>query len=836
MRGNRGIPGGFPMRIAERAGLLPLSLLTAALVLLLALPSARAAQATVSGASSAPAGQAPAADRVPTLADIVTAMGEREVFLREIRRRLSDGQWIDRHAGDVAATRRAFAKARADVDDTSVDRAGLYGLIDLGLALRRESERADAVAAALRQRAQVLDADLDRLQASEREWRHRLETARTRDAPPEILQQLEKIPQADDALEKDVRVYRDRVLAALAQATALRAEMAAMRAQIDERRDQLVSQMQSARGEPIWRVQPRPEEVSRVQLFVAAEAVRLARHLNQHAAALLAIGGLAFGLTYWLIVATRGRIAREAETDPQALRTADLFRLPGLAALVVALLALVWLAPSAPVIFYDVFWALLPIPAVLLARNLLGPHVDVALFTLALTVMSLALLGALDLLPLLSRLVVILQCLVLAVALAIDLRRGGFEKGFPAHRIAAVRWMVGTAIALLALGVAANAFGYLGLSRTLRNGVVGSLGFGLVLAVARYLSYGLVLALMQTRLARKLRVVSLQPYGVQRAARAALNLVAVLAWLAGTLMAFGVGHHVVDLIESLAQGQVELGTVTISGQGVLSALLVVVATLVVVKTIRLVLEVEILPRLRLKSGVPFAISTIVRYVLVTAGVFLAMAAMGIDLTKVTLLAGALGVGIGFGLQSVVNNFVSGLILLVERPINVGDAIQMQDLWGEVRRIGVRSSTVRTFQGAEVIVPNADLISKEVTNWTLSDRRRRLEIDVGVAYGSDPDKVVRVLEAAAKAVRDVSESPAPFAWFTGFGDSSLDFRLHAWIEDYDRGLAIQSALRVAIYKAFREAEIEIPFPQRDIHIRTAPPNPLGGGAAQSPVPG
>ncbi|HSO05736.1 MAG TPA: mechanosensitive ion channel domain-containing protein, partial [Pelomicrobium sp.] len=749
---------------------------------------------------------------------------------------LSDGQWIDRHATDVAATRLAFAKAREHVKDTPVDRAGLYGLVDLGLVLRRESERADAAAAALRQRAKALDNDLDRLQASEREWEQRLEAARTRNAPPELLQRLAKIPQTDDALEKDVRAYRDHVLDALTQVTDLRAEMAAMRSQIDGRRVQLESQMHSARGAPIWSVEPRPEEVHRMRAFAATEGVRLARYLNAHTAALLTIGGLAFSLTYWLIVATRGRIAREAETDPHARSTAELFRLPGVAAFVVALLALVWQAPPAPVIFYDVGWALLPIPAALLARNLLGTRLDVTLATLAVTVLSLALLGALELLPLLSRLVVILQCSALAVALAYDVRRGGFEQSFPAHRMASVRWAVRAAIVLLGLAVVANVFGYLGLSRTLRNGVVGSLGFGLVFAVTRQLAYGLVLALMQTRLARRLRVISQQPYGVQQAARIGLNFAAVLGWLAGALLAFGLLDDVAAFIRSLARGQIELGTVTISGQGVLAALMVVAATFVLVKAIRLVLEVEILPRLRLKSGVPFAISTIVRYLLVTAGLFLAMAAMGIDLTKVTLLAGALGVGIGFGLQSVVNNFVSGLILLVERPINVGDAIQMQDLWGEVRRIGVRSSTVRTFQGAEVIVPNADLISKEVVNWTLSDRRRRLEIDVGVAYGSDPERVVRVLETAAKSIKDLSDSPAPFAWFTGFGDSSLDFRLQAWIEDYDRGLVIQSALRVAIYNAFKDAEIEIPFPQRDIHIRTGPPNPLGGAAAQSPVPG
>jgi len=140
--------------------------------------------------------------------------------------------------------------------------------------------------------------------------------------------------------------------------------------------------------------------------------------------------------------------------------------------------------------------------------------------------------------------------------------------------------------------------------------------------------------------------------------------------------------------------------------------------------------------------------------------------------------------------------------------------------GEVRRIGVRSSTIRTFQGAEVIVPNADLASKQVTNWTLSDRERRYEIDVGVAYGSDPQKVLRLLEAAAAEVPEVQKVPQPRALFTGFGDSSLDFRLFAWVQSVDIGLQAQNGLRMAILRLLAQAGIEIPFPQRDLHIRQA----------------
>jgi hypothetical protein len=190
--------------------------------------------------------------------------------------------------------------------------------------------------------------------------------------------------------------------------------------------------------------------------------------------------------------------------------------------------------------------------------------------------------------------------------------------------------------------------------------------------------------------------------------------------------------------------------------------------------------------------------------------------------QITLLAGAFGVGIGFGLQNVVNNFTSGLVLLFERPISVGDAVQIGELFGEVRRIGLRSSTLRTFQGAEVIVPNANLISDQVTNWTLSDRNRRIELPVGIEYGTDPEQVIQLLINVAKAHPDVMAYPEPGALFIGFGDSSLDFELRAWTSQFDSFLRIKSELAIGINNALRDAGITIPFPQRDLHVRSVDP--------------
>ena len=179
-------------------------------------------------------------------------------------------------------------------------------------------------------------------------------------------------------------------------------------------------------------------------------------------------------------------------------------------------------------------------------------------------------------------------------------------------------------------------------------------------------------------------------------------------------------------------------------------------------------------------------------------------------------------GIGFGLQSVVNNFVSGLILLFERPIKTGDWIVVGDIEGYVKSIRIRSTQIQTFDRADVIVPNSDLISNPVTNWMLKEARGRIRVPVGVAYGSDTEKVRDILLEVASGhdmvIKDGS-APEPQVRFRGFGDSSLDFELRCHIEHIDNRMLVISDLNFAIDKAFREHGIEIPFPQRDIHVRT-----------------
>jgi small-conductance mechanosensitive channel len=260
--------------------------------------------------------------------------------------------------------------------------------------------------------------------------------------------------------------------------------------------------------------------------------------------------------------------------------------------------------------------------------------------------------------------------------------------------------------------------------------------------------------------------------------------------------------------QSLMSATLEVGTVSIAAKAIVTAIGVAIATIVLTAVTGFLLDREVVPRLGLRPGTGFAVVTFTRWAIVVIGAALTLAALGIDMAKVTLLASAVGVGIGFGLQNVVNNFVSGLILVVERPVAVGDVIERGTLSGTVTRIGIRSSTVRTAQGAEVIVPNGDLVSKEVVNWTRSDRQRRYDIDVGVAPGAEPEQVMRLLVEAASNVPEIMTDPAPRTMFKGFGANSLDFTLFAWVPTIDVGVHAQNALRIAIRRKLDQAGIAL----------------------------
>jgi small-conductance mechanosensitive channel len=226
---------------------------------------------------------------------------------------------------------------------------------------------------------------------------------------------------------------------------------------------------------------------------------------------------------------------------------------------------------------------------------------------------------------------------------------------------------------------------------------------------------------------------------------------------------------------------------------------------------------EILGRRHVSRGVQLSISRLFHYAIVSVGFLFAIFTLGFELTQFVIIISALGVGIGFGLQSFVNNFICGLILLFERPVRVGDYVDLNGQWAIIKRIGLRSTTVETFDLANIIIPNNDLINNQVTNWTLSDRFVRVIIPVGVAYGSDVNKVFETLLKCGKSHPNVAKDPEPQVLFRQFGDSALNFELRIWTSDIDNRLALVSDIHRDIDQKFRDAGIVIAFPQRDVHL-------------------
>lgn len=266
-----------------------------------------------------------------------------------------------------------------------------------------------------------------------------------------------------------------------------------------------------------------------------------------------------------------------------------------------------------------------------------------------------------------------------------------------------------------------------------------------------------------------------------------------------------------------------LGAASFSIATVLKLTFFIVLFVMLAGALRRVLSRRLLPRMNIERGLAYALSNIVFYALVTLGLFISLEATGVDLSSITVLFGALGVGVGFGLQTIASNFVSGLILLLERPIQVGDHIEMGNLHGTVTRIRMRATEVLTNDNIAVIVPNNELTGQQVINWSRGGDTMRVRIPIGVAYGSDVERVVKALMEAADNTKEMLKQPAPHVRLTGFGDSSINFELLGWTREllHRRGLFI-SGVNYAIHDALKKYDIQIPFPQRDLHLRTSIP--------------
>ena len=799
-----------------RVALLTLAIACVPDVVLAAGPAPGAAAA----ATAVPVPSAPAA-AAPTLYDIVVELGRSEAMGRQVAATLRESaNWkslADKLADPTFAAELQVLEASSD----KLTRARYMELVDADTQLRERVREVTDATAAIGSLARKIERDIEHLGSEAVRWPQRAKLARELEAPEGIQRRTETAGPELAALRDRLRVRRDEILLAFERGVDLQSRIDSLRARVAERRERIGTELRSIEGTPIWRSGPVSFPRDEVLADVRLARLETADYLRQHGARLVALLAALGALMYVALRQAPAPGTRHAAIAPRSPRLAVA------SALLCVVVFLAVLMPRGPLVVYRVVGIAAPLLAGIVATRTFAAPIPATAWTLVFAVFVNEFRVVAEMNSAFARLMLALQLLPFGAALVHDWRRGAVARFLPAWPPLLVRRLVQLVLVMLAAIAVASVLGHAGIARTLTALFVTVPGFALMFAAVGHALDQACAGLLATPLLRSLRSVRDHGDAVLRA----LHVVVVLfCWGLG-MLAFMIAHSALDTLlraaNFIADASVSAGDVTITLSAVLSALAIGVATWIAIRVMRFVLDHEILPRLNLRTGVPIAISTVVGYALAVMGFVLATAALGIDLTKVTLLAGALGIGVGLGLQNVVNNFASGLILMVERPINVGDQIDVGGVLGEVKRIGVRSSTIRTLQGAEVIVPNSDLASKQVTNWTLSDRARRYEIDVGVAYGSDPAQVLRLLEGAAANLPEVQKAPPPRALFAGFGDSSLDFRLFAWVESIDIGLQAQNSLRMAILRALDEAGIEIPFPQRDLHIRYAPPGPAAG---------
>ena len=749
---------------------------------------------------------ADAATPAPTVTGSVTHVTASEDLQRATLTRLEyAGKWQE--LGKRATAREVEFEGLAA---SPMANAELIDVITLARQLRVLRGDVATIVDELGSVARQLEHDRAALDSDARKWRERRALLDGQRVPAQILERARSTEAKLQGTSARVREYQDDVLLALDRTVALLTRIDNARARVVAQEDRIRAQRLQLEQSSLWQLVALPAHFDLVAAELRTAWRQLGTYFSRNG---MFLAGLFLGvlaLTGWLF----NRGARQGDGAAQRA-----YGQPIAASLLIALMALWWIAPDPPTLFYEALLLLLPIPAAMLARTALAAPIQLTLHGIAAATMLIPIRGVVEASAIANRLLLLLQAVAIALPLAVDLYHGRLQKAF--------RWAspdVARAAALLVIAVAAVTafhvvFGFTRPAGSLRAGMGSILGFGLVFGASAVALYGAVLALLATPALRWLRSARDADPSLLRAVRIALAAFAVGGVLIVTLGMFGLISTLLLASQSLMDATLEAGTLSIAVRSVATALAVALATLVLAGTTGFVLDREVVPRLRLRPGTGYAVVTFTRWTIVIIGAALTLAALGIDMAKVTLLAGALSVGIGFGLQNVVNNFVSGLILIVERPVGVGDVIERGTLSGTVTRIGIRSSTVRTGQGAEVIVPNGDLVSKEVVNWTRSDRRRRYDIDVGVAPGSDPEQVMRVLVEAAADVPEIMTDPAPRAMFKGFGDSSLNFTLLAWVPTLDVGLQAQNALRVAILRKLGMAGIAIPFPQRDLHIHS-----------------
>jgi potassium-dependent mechanosensitive channel len=776
-------------------------------------------------APTAPAPSAPVSppSTVIAVADVATRAMEVSSLLRNLTTKLAANSGIETIRKDLPAASAAIAVEFAGTQRVLRDQPPLATLQAQQQLWQAMEHQRTVWLNALTVRATQLQQALTQLADLQKAWLFTRTAARASKAPKPVLQQIDETVSALEAAQRPFQAQRIALLDLQSQVAEELTRCGTALAQIAQAQQTAVGGILTRDSPPIWTTelwaQAQKTLPSRVPEIAAASWQDIRLYIRNPSMGMPLHAGI-FVVLALIFCGARRRLDQWAASGEGTSSAAMVFDRPFAAALIGPMLFGAGPLSAAPPTVRVLLEVAALAPMIRLTRQMVHPRLVPGLYCLGILFAFDAVRQAFTGVALVGQAILVLEALAGIIILRLlhltHLQRSSVESARTSGT-RAFEVLSGLVLVLLSVGLVAGVFGYMRLAILLVPGVLAGGALALTLyAVLRVISGAVAFALHVWPL-RLLQMVHHHRALLERRIYRLMVWVAIFTWFGRYLDYVGLLQPAFSLGSSILATRLERGSISTSVGDILAFFLTVWMAYLLSGFIRFVLKEDVYPRIGVPKGMSYATSSLIHYILLALGFVVGLAVLGVNLTQVTVLAGAFGVGIGFGLQSVVNNFVSGLILLFERPIHVDDTIEMGDLLGKVRRIGIRASTVHTLNGADIIVPNSQLVSDKVINWTLSDQLRRIDLQVGLNYSADPQEVIGVLEGVAAAHSLVLKEPAPKALLVGYGDSSINFELRAWTDRFDNWSWIRSDLAVAVYEAAHKAGMSFPFPQREVRL-------------------
>ncbi|HEY0793560.1 MAG TPA: mechanosensitive ion channel domain-containing protein [Chthoniobacterales bacterium] len=750
-----------------------------------------------SSASSSPT-PTPAPTPIP-LPDVVAQADATNGVIRELENDSSVAQ-------ARAAVQSTLPTVVAEIDLRSGEttelfspNASLESIEELQPAWDRLGERLGGWSRNLTRAGTQLDSHIKRLTELTKTWELTAAAAKTANAPAGLLDQINATLSALHTAQAEIENRRSETLRLQAQVAEQQNRVNEALNSVHQAREGAQERLWVKDSAPLWARQPRPGISANLsqasQTTFSAQASTVAIYARKNVGQFFIHAAL-IGLSILALRWARRAVRDWVKADQSLQRSAPVFEAPVAAAMALSLLFLPFIYPHAPRLLRAGFGSLALIPTVMLLRRLIEHrHFPILYASVAFNFID-QLRLVLATMPTLARWVFAFET-VAGIAVAAFLvqnerRDGKIKRAPPFIRIAARLITV-----LLLVALAANVLGYVSLAVLLGGAVLRSAYIAVLIYAGVRVLEGLSTLALEVRPLTYLHMVRHHRAVLRQRIVWVLHCFGFWAWFNVFLNLLQVQNPFYGTATAVLSAPLSFGSLQLTFGHVVAFVIAVWASFLVSRFLRFLLEQDVYERLRLPRGLPYALSTLLHYLVLLVGFFVALAALGLDFTKFTILAGAFSVGIGFGMQNVINNFVSGLILLFERPINVGDVIQVDANTGSVEKIGIRASVIRTMDGSEIIIPNGTLISGQVTNWTFSDRQRVIILQVNVAREANTTRAAELLTEAALAHPKVARQPAPLAYVVSLSAVALTVELRAWTEQYDEWMQIRSDLVIAV---------------------------------------